>query len=116
MDRRLLPLSVAVATRLVLVMTRDAVCELAGDDDLLFLDGKGMDEALIGTVERCTTGPVACYDYDLVIAALMAQGMTDERALEWYDVNIAGAWVGDRTPMVLRRPASWGGSLESARW
>jgi hypothetical protein len=85
-------------------MTREDCCDLAGDDELLFLDGQGMDEALLGIVERCAFAPVACYDYDKLIAALMSQGMTDEDAVEWYDVNIAGAYVGERTPMVLITP------------
>jgi hypothetical protein len=46
---------------------------------------------------------VACYDYEKVIAALELQGMTNDEALEWYDFNIAGAYVGDLTPMVLTR-------------
>lgn len=46
---------------------------------------------------------VVAYDYDLVIAALEAQGMTYEEAVEYHEFNQLGAWVGERTPVFIHR-------------
>ena len=46
------------------------------------------------------------YDRDRVIAAIMEQGgdgMSYEEAVEHFDFNIAGAYVGDRTPVFVDR-------------
>ncbi len=58
--------------------------------------------ALVGMVMRFGQEPIACYDYDKVIAQYMADGMTDEEAVEFFEFNVIGAWVGDRTPCFIR--------------
>ena len=70
-------------------------------DDLLLIDG--FDEAFIGTAERCTLPPVAVYDRDKLVEKLVADGSSYEDAQSYIDYNITGAWVGDRTPLVLSR-------------
>lgn len=74
-------------------------------DDLLFLDPPAQfDSCIVGVVERCGLGPVVLYDTDKVIAALVAEGMSEEDALDHFGFNILGAYVGDKTPMFLTRP------------
>jgi hypothetical protein len=76
----------------------DALC----DDDTLFLPG--LEAALLGIATRCTQGPVAVYDYDALVRVFVERdGLTPEEAAEYIDFNIAGAWVGDRTPLLLVR-------------
>ena len=77
--------------------------------EALLLDGH--DNALLGYVERFGTGPIACYDYNKVIKNLMQmfdEGESEqerhEAALEWYNFNIVGAWVGENTPCFLVQP------------
>lgn len=84
--------------------TREFLAELHGDG-LLFLDPEGTyDRAIIGVVERACSPPAVCYDRELVLRALVeVEGMTEEDAIEWFDVNTAGAWVGDQTPVFLSR-------------
>ena len=65
--------------------------------DLLKADG--FDEAIIGVVQRIGLQAI-CYDLNKVIAILM-QEMTEEEAWEYYQFNIAGAWVGESTPVFL---------------
>ena len=69
--------------------------------DLLTADG--FDEAILGVVERIGVQAV-CYDLDKVISILMERdGMDEDEAWEYYQFNIAGAWVGESTPLFLQR-------------
>ena len=67
--------------------------------DLLKADG--FDEAIIGVVQRMGIQAI-CYDEDKVIEILM-RDMSEEEAYEYFDFNIAGAWVGESTPFFLQR-------------
>lgn len=68
--------------------------------DLLKADG--FDDAIIGVVERIGVQAI-CYDQEKVIDILMGNGMTYEEAVEYFEFNIAGAWVGDSTPFFLQK-------------
>lgn len=68
--------------------------------DVMTMDG--YDDAIIGVVERIGL-EVVCYDLDKVIEILMKQGMNEEDAWEWYQFNMVGAWVGEKTPVFLQR-------------
>jgi hypothetical protein len=60
--------------------------------------------AFVGLMARFSAlEPVACYDFDAVIAGYVEEGMTEEEALEHFEYNVIGAWVGERTPCFLRR-------------
>jgi hypothetical protein len=65
--------------------------------DLLTLDG--FDEAVIGIVERCDL-LVVCYDKNKIIKILM-RDMNHEEAMEYYEFNILGAYMGEHTPVYL---------------
>lgn len=70
--------------------------DLAFLDDALFADG--FDAALIGYVQR-GAATVALYDARKCIEILITEdGMTVEEAIEFFDYNVLGAWVGDGTP------------------
>jgi hypothetical protein len=79
--------------------TQKAIFEAFNEDeDLLFADG--LDDAIIGVGERCSKQNVVVYSYQKVIDILMTRdGMTHEDAIEFFDFNIGGAWVGERTPV-----------------
>ena len=67
--------------------------------DLLTLDG--FDEAIIGVVERIGIQAI-CYDTAKIIEILCERhGMEDEEAAEYFEFNIAGAYVGERTPIFV---------------
>ena len=68
--------------------------------DLLKADG--FDEAILGVVQRMGIQAI-CYDQDKVIDILMGDGMTYEEAVEYFEFNIAGAWVGESTPFFLQK-------------
>lgn len=73
--------------------------EIAEEEELLLMDG--YDDCIVGLVDRFGQPTIVCYDKEKVIEKLMADGMTDEEALEWFEFNQIGAWMGDKTPCFL---------------
>lgn len=65
------------------------------NEEILFADG--FDDALIGVVEQFGRPPVALYNYGRCIQILM-EDMTEEEAVEYFDYNVIGAYMGDNTP------------------
>lgn len=64
----------------------------------------GLEHAFVGLVMHFNQlEPVACYDYDAVIQGFVEEGMTEEEAIEHFEYNVIGAYVGERTPCYLRR-------------
>jgi len=64
-----------------------------------------LEHAFVGTMMRFGAEPVACYDFDAIIAGYIADGMTEQEALEFFEYNVLGAWFGERMPCFLRRMA-----------
>tara|TARA_R110000824_G_scaffold148440_2_gene318197 strand:+ start:218 stop:502 length:285 start_codon:yes stop_codon:yes gene_type:complete len=79
------------------------------NEEALLADG--FDEAIIGMCERFGNTPVVAYDRDKCIEILMdefAQDTDDDeeedlstRAIEYFDYNVMGAYVGEFTPVFL---------------
>ena len=67
-----------------------------------FLKADGFDDCIIGVSERFGQEAILVYDKDKIIKSLM-KDMTEEEALEYFDFNIIGAWVGDKTPAFITR-------------
>ena len=78
---------------------REAIVDAAMDENLLFLDG--YDKCIIGLGGRINCGPVVVYDGDAIVK-ILAKDMTLDEAEEFYSFNIEGAWVGDKTPILVR--------------
>ena len=63
------------------------------------LKADGFDDAVIGTCYN--TGRIV-YSIERMLAILMERdGMSMEEAIEFFDFNIAGAYVGEMTPMYV---------------
>jgi len=71
-----------------------------GDDEKILL-ADGLENAFMG-VGRQFHHPVAIYSYKKVIKILMRSKMSHEEAVEYFDYNIAGAFIGDQTPVFLQ--------------
>jgi hypothetical protein len=72
--------------------------DLEDYEELLTADD--LDDAIIGIGRRCGQPDLVVYDVEKVINILMSRdGMTYDDALEFYEYNMAGAWVGDSTPI-----------------
>ena len=69
------------------------------DEPLMTMDG--FDDCIAGITIRFNNPPVVCYDYDKVIEKLVADGMDEEGAVEFFEFNQLGAWVGPCTPSFL---------------
>ena len=61
------------------------------------------DAAIIGVGVRCGSEPVVVYDYDLLVKCFETAGMDPDDAAEYVDFNLVGAYVGERTPIILMR-------------
>ena len=84
----------------------DRVDEFAdgGDEELLLL-GEGderdrFEPAIIGIAHRFGMQPIVAYDYRKVIE-IFAEDMEYEEAVEYFDFNVIGAWVGEGTPIFI---------------
>ena len=77
---------------------RQALADKHPELELLFCDGIGFDDCILGVVERFGMEPVVAYHQPKLIDALIAQGASYEEACEHFDFNIIGSWVGDQTP------------------
>ena len=81
-------------------MTVDELREFYGDTILY----DGLDDAIIGIAERLNLGPVVAYDIDKVINILIeTHGMSEIDAIEYFNFNILGMWVGELTPVFIRK-------------
>jgi hypothetical protein len=69
-------------------------------NEVLLCDGLG--DAFIGILMSFNGPPLAVYNKKLIISILMKRDeMSYEDASEFFDFNIIGAYVGDRTPVFL---------------
>ena len=66
------------------------------------LKAEGFDDAVVGIGYRCGQDHILVYDVEKCINILMTQdGMSLDDAREFFEFNVAGAWVGPGTPMWL---------------
>lgn len=74
------------------------------DEEMILADG--FDEAFVGYATRCGMPAVAVYDVYKCLGILTERhGLSAEEAIEHFEFNIAGAYVGEHTPMfITRRP------------
>jgi hypothetical protein len=99
-------------------MTRDEIAEI--NPEALLCDG--FDEAIIGMGERINLGPVVAYDVEKMLSILaldmeveesdLQEGETIEMlkysmALEYFEFNIKGAWMGEFTPVFITTSLSY---------
>jgi len=63
------------------------------------LTADGFDSAIIGLARRCGQPTLVAYSIQKAIAVLMKSGMSYEDAVEHFEFNIVGAWMGPHTPI-----------------
>ena len=69
------------------------------EEEILIADG--FDDAIIGLTQ---TDHVVVYSINKCIDILIAQDMTREDAIEYFDYNVSGAYVGEKTPIWIYTP------------
>ena len=73
----------------------------------------GLEDALVGTCDRIGQPTLAAYDYDKCIE-ILAKDMTNldddddpyMMAVEYFDFNVIGAYMGESTPVFIRLQAT----------
>ena len=83
------------------MLTRLELADRYGDDILLLDPPEMFDECLLGVAERCGMEPVAVYSRARIVERFLLDGMTRDEAEEYIDFNVTGAYVGERTPLIL---------------
>jgi len=95
-------------------MTPEEVAEY--NEEALICDG--FDDAIIGVAERINLGPVAAYSVEKILDILIPQmelseeelrdtpedeqdGLKYGMAMEHFEYNIKGAWMGEYTPVFI---------------
>jgi hypothetical protein len=68
-------------------------------ESVLLMDG--FDDAIIGFSQRMNEPILAVYSWTKILDSLVSSGMDEEDASEYIDFNILGAYVGEKTPIVV---------------
>jgi hypothetical protein len=71
----------------------DKILEWFPEEELLKIDG--FDDAIIGIDEFSMRLIYSCSK----IIEILQQDMSEEEAVEHFEYNIKGAWLGDKTPI-----------------
>jgi hypothetical protein len=67
---------------------------------LIKLDG--FEDCYLGVAESYADHPALVYDYEQIINKLK-QDMSEEEALEYYEFNILGSYIGEKMPLFLNK-------------
>ena len=70
------------------------------NEEALFADG--FEEAFLGMAERCGQPALAVYDADKCLE-ILAREMDKSEAVEFFNFNVIGAWMGEHTPLFLSK-------------
>ena len=79
------------------MFNREDTWALLEDEECMVADG--FDEAVIGIVYGAQ--PKAVYSVRKIIDILMGEDMSYEDAIEHFEYNIAGSYVGEKTPIYV---------------
>ena len=89
-------------------MTRKKIDELLAyeDEPILLMDG--FDAAFLGLTQRINEPKLAVYAWEKMVDVLMTRDeMTYEDAVDYISYNCLGAWVGERTPLIVMPIEDW---------
>jgi hypothetical protein len=90
---------------------RAELLEILKEESPEALLADGFEGAFAGICRRFGQPPLAAYDLDKVLETLtLRDGLSEEEAVEHFDYNIIGAWVGEHTPVFVQ--LADGGSAE----
>jgi hypothetical protein len=78
---------------------RKRLTEILEDRDEETLTADGFDAAIVGITDFSPIRVI--YEYDTCVRVLMAEGMSDEDAIEHMNFNVTGSYVGAHTPICI---------------
>jgi len=64
----------------------------------------GFEDCIVGVAEKFGGPPVAVLDLEKILSKLRKEGMTYEKAIEYFEYNILGSYVGEQTPVYMHVP------------
>lgn len=74
----------------------------ADEDGNGILLADGFEDAFLGVGSAYYNPPCAIYDYDRCIEILTDDDCDYEQAIEYFEFNVIGAYVGPQTPLFIR--------------
>ena len=81
-------------------ITLEEIVEI--NDKALLADG--FDEAIDGMCIQFGQLPIVAYDYNKCINILIKRdGMSEAQAIEYFDFNVVGSYMGPNSPVFIRR-------------
>lgn len=84
--------------------SRDELLEALAEENPEALTADGFEDAFLGIQRRFGATALAAYDYEKCLTVLQERdGMTRDSAIEFFDFNVIGSWVGDGTPVFIER-------------
>lgn len=72
-----------------------------GEASLIFVEGH--DDAILGVAERDGESFVVYNQAKVIRTLCRRDGMDRQGAIEFFEYNIAGTWMGERTPIFLTK-------------
>jgi hypothetical protein len=83
-----------------------SILDLIQESNPQALKADGFDEAIIGIASRCGSNDLIAYDTSKCLTILMERdGMEYEEALEFFEFNVIGAYMGKNTPIFITTEA-----------
>ena len=82
---------------------RDQIVDEYGEEAETIMFADGFDDAIVGVGNSFGGSLCAIYDTDLIVKQCMKDGMEYDEALEYFDFNIAGSYVGEQTPIFIHK-------------
>jgi hypothetical protein len=82
---------------------REQIVDEYGEEAETIMFADGFDDAIVGVGNSFGGSLCAIYDTDLIVKQCMKDGMEYDEALEYFDFNIAGAYVGEQTPIFIHK-------------
>ena len=82
---------------------QDRIIEVLTEENECSILYTGMNEALLGVYRNpdLDYAPVAVYSYTKYIEILTTQGMDEEEAIEFFDFNVVGGYLGIHQPIII---------------
>lgn len=78
-------------------------------DEFILMEPAHYDEAIVGVAQRLGMPDAVCYSRSKLIQILVRDGLSPEEAEEFFEFNIAGAYVGPSSPIFIDTPAQYMG-------
>ena len=81
---------------------KEAILDIISDVNPKAMKADGFDDAILGMSTRIGDDNLIAYDYDKCIEILQEE-MSYEEAVEYMEFNVVGSYVGEGTPIFIKR-------------